>query len=256
MPTATYKAIISDLDGTLAPLTLRAKVSRKVIAAIQSVQKRNIHFSIATGKPFHLITHLIEEIGLTSPVIVDNGAAIYSPSGDVIWESVISDSDLRMIYSIAGHYKRKHIKISSGKESFFVEEHLPDGIQATKFLFMSSPEAEAEKFINHVEQMLKDVAVIRAASYEGEGFTDVYVTNAEGTKQHSVLKLADILGITTEEIVAIGDGYNDFPLFMACGYKVAMGNGVRDLKDIADYVAPPIEEDGVAVALEKLFLHP
>ncbi|MEW6610054.1 MAG: HAD hydrolase family protein [Patescibacteria group bacterium] len=39
---------------------------------------------------------------------------------------------------------------------------------------------------------------------------------------------------------------------MACGYKVAMGNAVFSLKDIADYIAPPVEEDGAVHVIEKI----
>lgn len=44
------------------------------------------------------------------------------------------------------------------------------------------------------------------------------------------------------------------PLLMACGLRVAMGNAVEDLKAIADYIAPPVENDGVADVIEKFIL--
>ena len=52
----------------------------------------------------------------------------------------------------------------------------------------------------------------------------------------------------------MGDGYNDFPLLMACGLKIAMGNAVPELKAIADFIAPSVEEDGVATVIEKFIL--
>jgi hypothetical protein len=42
---------------------------------------------------------------------------------------------------------------------------------------------------------------------------------------------------------------------MACGLKVAVGNAVEELKEIADYIAPPLEEDGVADVINKFVLH-
>ena len=60
-----------------------------------------------------------------------------------------------------------------------------------------------------------------------------------------------MLNIKTDEIIGIGDGYNDFPLLMACGLKVAMGNAVEELKAIADYIAPSVEEDGVVDVINK-----
>lgn len=77
---------------------------------------------------------------------------------------------------------------------------------------------------------------------------------AQAIKQHGILEVAEMLGISTHEIIGVGDGYNDFPLLMACGLKVAMGNAVSDLKEIADYIAPTVEEDGVADVIEEFVL--
>ena len=83
----------------------------------------------------------------------------------------------------------------------------------------------------------------------------INITNSEVSKQHAIIEVAKILGIETHEIIGIGDGYNDFPLLMACGLKVAMGNAVPELKAIADYIAPSVEDDGVADVIEKFILH-
>jgi len=83
---------------------------------------------------------------------------------------------------------------------------------------------------------------------------DIDVTHAEATKMHGILEVAKLLNIDTKEIIGVGDGYNDFPLLMACGLKVAMGNAVDDLKAIADYVAPTVDEDGLADVIEKYVL--
>jgi len=66
--------------------------------------------------------------------------------------------------------------------------------------------------------------------------------------------VAEILGIKTDEIIAVGDGYNDFPFLMACGLKVAMGNAVPELKAIADYIAPSVDEDGIVDVIERFIL--
>ncbi len=81
------------------------------------------------------------------------------------------------------------------------------------------------------------------------------ITSSEASKQHGILEVARILSISTEEIIGVGDGYNDFPLLMACGLKIAMGNAVPELKAIADFIAPSVEEDGVATVIEKFVLH-
>ncbi len=84
--------------------------------------------------------------------------------------------------------------------------------------------------------------------------TDILIYNSSATKQHAIFEIANIIGIQTHDIIAVGDGYNDFPLLMAAGLKIAMGNAVEDLKAIADYIAPPVEQDGVAHIIERFVL--
>jgi hydroxymethylpyrimidine pyrophosphatase-like HAD family hydrolase len=74
------------------------------------------------------------------------------------------------------------------------------------------------------------------------------------SKGDSLRNVADYLNIDLEQIMAIGDSFNDLPVFEVAGLSVAMGNAPEDLKKLADWVAPPVEKDGVAVAIEKFIL--
>jgi hypothetical protein len=79
----------------------------------------------------------------------------------------------------------------------------------------------------------------------------INITDALASKLHGVVEVARMLHIKTEDIIGVGDGYVDFPLLMACGLKIAMGNAVPELKAIADFIAPTVDEDGVAVVIDK-----
>ena len=61
------------------------------------------------------------------------------------------------------------------------------------------------------------------------------------------------LGLRPETCVAIGDGANDLEMIAKAGLGIAMGNADSEIQQIADLVAPPHYEDGVAIALAKLF---
>jgi hydroxymethylpyrimidine pyrophosphatase-like HAD family hydrolase len=76
-------------------------------------------------------------------------------------------------------------------------------------------------------------------------------TVSKGTTLQSV---ADYLGIDCDQIIAIGDSFNDLPVFEVAGLSIAMGNASEEVKQLADWVAPPVEKDGVAVAIEKFIL--
>ena len=66
--------------------------------------------------------------------------------------------------------------------------------------------------------------------------------------------LAEKLGLAREEIAAVGDGLNDLELLEYAGIGAAMGNGVPELKQAADRVLPPVEEDGLAKFVQELLV--
>ena len=63
-----------------------------------------------------------------------------------------------------------------------------------------------------------------------------------------------IIVIEKDEVLAIGDGLNDLPLFEAAGTKVAMGNAYDELKALADDITLDVENGGVAAAIGKYLL--
>ena len=77
----------------------------------------------------------------------------------------------------------------------------------------------------------------------------------EGTKGHALQYLAEHIGCTMEQTIAIGDAWNDREMIQAAGLGVAMGNAVPALKELADYVTLSNNEDGVKHVIEKFVLN-
>jgi len=88
-----------------------------------------------------------------------------------------------------------------------------------------------------------------------EGCVALQITHKNATKHHAALKIAEFLNIKSNEMIGVGDGYNDFDLFKACGLRIAVGNAVDELKLMADYVAPDVKEDAIAHIIEKFVLN-
>jgi HAD superfamily hydrolase (TIGR01484 family) len=246
-----YKAIISDIDGTLAPLSMHTVISSRVKTAIKSLEQKKVIFCLATGKPFSLIKHVIDDLCLCSPIITDNGAAIFdSQSKKSIHQILLNIRKANKII-VYGQKYHKRIRYSNGYEGHDIKEVLPNNTQVTKILLMGLTKKEANEFIINMNTNFTNIAVVKTSAHEGKDFVDIYITNALATKNHAVLRVAEILGISTKEIIGIGDHYNDIPLLKACGLKVAMGNAVNDLKKIADYIAPTVNEDGIVNVIQK-----
>ena len=92
------------------------------------------------------------------------------------------------------------------------------------------------------------------ASLPYNGLWAVDFTRAGVTKATAVKELARMLGTSPDLMIAVGDSYNDTPLLEACGLAIAMGQAPDELKAIADFVAPTVDEDGLAVAIEELVM--
>ena len=79
-------------------------------------------------------------------------------------------------------------------------------------------------------------------------------TNAEATKGNALAVLGQMLDISREEIIAIGDSHNDISMIEYAGLGIAMGNAIDELKHHADYVTKGNDENGVAEAVERFIL--
>jgi hypothetical protein len=80
-------------------------------------------------------------------------------------------------------------------------------------------------------------------------------TNALVNKSTAIDYVAKkLLGITAANVMAIGDNYNDVEMLEYAGVGVAMGNAPSAVQEFADWVAPSIEADGVAAAIEKFII--
>lgn len=250
-----YKLVVADVDGTiLPPSELPAlRPSKRLIQTVKKVQERGVVFSIATGRSLTWVTEVIDAFNLTSPIILDNGARIYdSGRRKNIWVSFLEKETAQKVIAILMQNKGLKIIVSDDGNRL---ENVDDITKwkITKIIALGVTPQKAQEIV-HQLKVLKDLSVTISISGVEAKSQSVHITNYNATKQIAVARIINLLGIKKEETIAIGDSYNDFPLLMAGGLKVAMGNAVSDLKEIADYIAPPYNEDGVVTMLEKFVL--
>ena len=92
------------------------------------------------------------------------------------------------------------------------------------------------------------------ASLPYNGLWAVDFTRVGANKATAVRELARMLGTKPEMMIAVGDSYNDLVLLEACGLRIAMGHAPDELKSIAHHVAPTVDDDGLAAAIEEFVL--
>jgi hypothetical protein len=245
-----YKALFLDVDGTTVVHGVKNLPSIRVTQAIKAAHS-NIHICLATGRPLYVAQSILDHLNLSGPCVLSGGTQIYDPvKKTMLMEFPLQKHHVSDIYA----YCRSHnldVNIFDGKkDTLFHGERLKK-----KILSLYIPKIDPQI----VDAMMKDLQkipnlnVFKIPSWT-PGFMSIDIMAKDASKLHGIVEIAKLLHIQTHEMIGVGDGYNDFPLLLACGLKIAMGNAVPELKAIADFVAPGVEEDGVAAVIEKFIL--
>lgn len=248
-----YKLLISDVDGTLIPNTEHGMPSEKVISAVHKANKK-IAISVATARSHAQIMHIIEPLQLTAPCIITGGAQIINPvTKEILLEKTIRNEDISVITKIG---KDMNIAFTVADAAYDEEIVFSDSYKPVRPLDMYSQPISIDKAQEFIEKIshIPTIEAHKALGWEETKRVHIVLTNPEASKQYGVLEVSKILNTKKEEIIGVGEGYNDFSFLMSCGTKIAMGNAINEIKAIADYVIPSVEKDGIAYLIEKFIL--
>lgn len=246
-----YKALIFDLDGTCVKLGLGNMPSERVIKAVSDVMKQRIPVSVASGRNIQQAADVIEALGITEPCMLSNGATIYEPSTKAILECTPIDAQsLIQIHDIVKNDAEK-IVVSSP----YTEHRYTSGGFGEQVVSLFVEKLTKEKALYYVDKLEKiSTLSVHSSDKSFDGVTTfISINEVRATKQRALSHLLHRLSISAPRVVAVGDGENDLPMIIAAGMGVAMGNAAEGLKSVADYIAPSVDEDGLAYVIEKFF---
>lgn len=253
-PRTVYKAIMSDLDGTVINSPAQRLASDRMRSVIGRLQDAGISFSAVTGRPATFARPVIESMGLTSPCVVAGGTKIIDPATfEELWINyipVISMDSIRDLLSASAYgclwndYESQDYE-NGGWPLRQLDEKTP--VHFFEVCYVPTEKAhELAKRLNAMDEV--NASVVAA---HRKGTCDLHVTNKKATKEHAIYEVEQMIAVNRSQMIGIGDGHNDLHLFSAVGYKVAMGNAVDDLKKAADEVIGDVKNDGLAVYLEE-----
>lgn len=260
------KLIAVDIDGTL--LNSNSKLTERTKRALQRAMDQGIHVITATGRMYPSALPFVREIGMTSPCVFYNGAAIRNPvtGGSVFEKSLGVDltRDVIRFYHDHGWYvqiyynDQLYVMDSTDTKCKYYEsivkvKAIPMGVDfwdwdvdATKLLGI----ALDEKTFQYMTRVVKGKFSHRLHATTTWG-SFVEMVNSEVNKAYGVDMAAKILGIDRSEVMVFGDSNNDKEMLEWAGCGVAMGNALPYLKELADEVAPSNDEDGIAQVVER-----
>lgn len=268
---AGYRLVAIDLDGTL--LNKDWEISPRAREVIREVRARGVHVTLATGRMFASTLRYARELELDLPLITYHGALVKtSGEGRVIYQRLLPREYAREIIALAKELRypvnlyfnhtgdRLYVDHVSAATRRYARQSSVPFYEVPDLLALLNDEDPLKVVVINDEEAL-DALAAEGRRRWGEV---VYITKSEptyleflhpeATKGRGLAAVAGYLGVPREEVMAIGDSYNDLEMFKYAGLAVAMGNARAEIKAAADYVTATNEEDGVAQVLEKFIL--
>lgn len=278
---ASFDLVVLDLDGTIQDLFQSGVATPRVRAAIAAVQAAGIPLTVGTGRTLDYVRTHSAYLNLSYPAITAHGSVIGDPQTGQIYaemsipmaiaQEVAAWIDASALITTlyvndeAGHTHLYQNRLAIDPMDHAFHDYVfgtPRTIQPQLQTLLCAPGARPPlKFLsdNNLEQERDVLPALQARFGDAIYLTRSHPRLVEGmargvNKGQGLLQLCELLQIDPQRTLAIGDNDNDIPLLQMAGYGVAMGNASPGLKAIADWIAPSIEADGAAVALEKLLL--
>jgi len=248
MSFAGYKAFLIDLDGTLARADLY--VAPRVAEAVRRVARRLL-VSIVSSRSHNTAVKFANMLGLEALQISDGGARIFDPKTlEASWLRSLEAGDARSVMTFLESQSLPFSAVDGDTDVRAMSEVKEWRVTRITATSLTPDQAKSIAARFGAVEGIHTSKIIRIDN--GDWMVDF--THATATKATAVARYADLNGIDTSQIIAAGDSFNDVPLLQACGLGVAMGNAVPEVKAIADYVAPSVDEDGLAVAIDEFVL--
>ncbi|MHC5734672.1 Cof-type HAD-IIB family hydrolase [Nostoc sp.] len=268
------KLLVLDIDGTIAGHS--NTISEPVKQAIVAAQARGIQVAIATGRMYRSALRFHQDIGSTLPLMAYQGAWIQDPLTQKIHRHwVVSreiahqlldyfeQPELRSLLSVHFYINDQLYVRELTKETKIYAERsgiiaIPVGDlrqaltnEPTKILALSDDTDVIDKLLGNLRRQYTPAELYLTTSVA----TFFEATNASVNKGTAIRYLAEeLLGLQLANVMAIGDNFNDVEMLEYAGLGVAMGNAPSGVQAIAQWVAPSVEENGAAVAIEKFLL--
>ncbi|HEX9963168.1 MAG TPA: Cof-type HAD-IIB family hydrolase [Pyrinomonadaceae bacterium] len=283
------KLLALDLDGTL--LDSKGKIPDANLKAIRAAEEKGVLVTIATGRRFRDARPVGLQLELNAPLITHNGALLkYAQTLETVAVSLLSNETVREILRVGREFGADALLSCDphGKGTMLYDKISAENIPLQKYIVWSKHlhGDEAEEAVLHVPRLenvlhetetvhisfsgkcapmahletilqneLSDAAMILTTVYPRLDFTLIDILPPDASKGVGLEKLAVIENLTPENVMVVGDNFNDLQMLEFAGTPVVMGNASPDLLEREEfYTTLSNDENGVAAAIEKFIL--
>lgn len=285
------KLLALDLDGTT--LNSQGEIPDANRIAIRSAEQRGVLVTIATGRRFRDAQPLGIDLGLNAPLITHNGALIkYADSEETVHCSLLSTATSLEAVRVGKDFGGDAlVSVDPNEQGMLLYDRVSDdNLPLKKYLRWSEDlhGGEAGRMgVEHVESLedviplseivhisfsgtcdamsammsvlgreLGNTVTILPTIYPQWDFTLIDILPPDASKGHGVAGLAELNCLSHENVMVVGDNFNDLEMLEYAGTPVVMGNAAPKLLERPEfYTTLSNDEGGVAAAIERFILN-
>lgn len=264
-----YQLLVLDLDGTLT--NSKKEISKPTLDALIEIQEAGKKVVLASGRPTFGVSPLADQLHLErygSYILSFNGARIIDcRSGKIIYNKTIPKDVIPAIYEIASHYPVDILGYTTetilsglhGNNYSIVEAainklprksvtnfcELVMNQDNNKFLLTGDPDVIAQA----KEEMCAKFRGLLNIYCSEPFFLEIMPQNID--KAYSLQKLLSSIGLSADQMICCGDGYNDVTMIEYAGLGVAMENAQTIVREKADFITKSNDDDGILYVIDQ-----
>lgn len=268
----SYKIITLDLDGTLT--NSKKEITKPTLDALIQIQELGYKVILASGRPTPGVMPLARELNLDkygSYILSFNGAKIINcKTMETIYQKILPTNVIPELYNFA---VKHNVSIVAHADNIMYSGNGVNKYAKMESEIVGLPLEVVDDFINHIdfpvhkllitaepddlnsiEKEIKDYYHDYLSIYRSEPFF-LEVMPSGINKAHSLMKLLSSIGMTKDEMICCGDGFNDISMIEFAGLGVAMENAQDVVKEAADYITLSNDDDGILHVIQKFMLN-
>jgi Cof subfamily protein (haloacid dehalogenase superfamily) len=273
VPAASLRLIAIDIDGTL--LNPEFQISETDLATLRRVHAQGIEIILVTGRRHNFALPIAQQLGFDLWLISSNGAVTRSLAGETFHRDLLPEATCRELVHVMQEFRGQTVLTfdANGPGTIVIERldeiegsiqrWLEKNRQYIQFVvpienalttdpvqaMFCGPVAKMQRVLQVLGSCGLPITVLRT-EYPGRDLSIVDVLNAGCSKGHALERWVKHRRITREQVMAVGDNYNDIEMLAFAGHPFIMRNASKELRSRGWKLTRSNAESGVAAAIE------
>jgi Cof subfamily protein (haloacid dehalogenase superfamily) len=277
VPSPSIRLLAADIDGTL--LNSRFEISGPDMAALRRAHAEGVEIILVTGRRHTFALPIAQQLGFDLWIISSNGAVTRSMAGETFHRDLLPAETCLKFCRTMGEFRGNMVlTFDTNDKGAIVLEHMQElnasiqrwlekNLQYIDFVIPIEDSLTMDPvqamLCGPIPRMHQALEVLSCCGFESEitvsrteypvrDLSIVDILNQGCSKGHALERWAKHRGLTREQVMAIGDNYNDVEMLAFAGQPFIMGNASPELKERGWNVTLSNDEHGIAAAIEQV----